>query len=82
MRKRRSPSKSSFDPYVPSAAETDDDEKCLLCGDLLEPWPAEWCELVAPEERIVGFAHTRCVSEYNLFAAQMPFAAVLSTPLF
>lgn len=82
MAKRGARSKPSLEPYVPSPAETDDDAKCLLCGDLIEPWPAKWCELVSGSDRMAGFAHVRCICEYRLFAAQRPFAAALQTPLF
>lgn len=57
-------------------------DPCLLCGDPLGPWPAQWCELIGEAEPTAGFAHARCAHEYQLFAAQLPFAATLFTPEF
>jgi hypothetical protein len=81
MPKRGARSKPSPEPYMPSGDDGAGYELCLLCGDPIEPWPAEWCELIGPGERQTGWAHSRCIADYELFAEQMPFAAALQTPL-
>jgi hypothetical protein len=81
MAKRGARSKPSPEPYVPIPDDDLQGELCMLCGDPIEPWPAEWCELISPGDRLAGWAHATCIADYNLFAAQMPFAAALQTPL-
>lgn len=81
MRKRGARFKPSPEPYTPSTTEPPCADLCLLCGDPIEPWPAEWCELIDSGGRQAGWTHARCIAEYDLFAAQEPFAAALQTPL-
>lgn len=80
MRKRGAPLVPSPELYAPSRNDGRNDDPCLLCGDPLAPWSAQWCELVGPLERATGFAHARCVHEYRLFEARLPFVATLFTP--
>lgn len=82
MPKRGARSRPSPEPYGPSVTMGVTIDACLLCGDEIAPWPAAWCELFGPEERQTGFAHARCIHEYNMFAAQMPFASALVTSRF
>jgi hypothetical protein len=82
MPNREARPKPSPEPYVPVPDDEPPGGLCLLCGDPVEPWPAEWCELIGPGERITGFAHSSCIADYNLFAEQLPFAAALQPPLF
>lgn len=82
MRKRGARSKPSPEPYVPIPDVEPDTGACILCADPCDPWPAEWCEVITRSDRMTGFAHVRCIGEYRMSAAQMPFAAALQTPLF
>lgn len=82
MAKREARSVSSFEPYVPVFDGELHGELCLLCGAPIEPWPGQWCELIGPGERQTGWAHDRCISEYNEYSEQTPTAARLVTAAF